>query len=152
MTDMNKDLFDRWEKAFTEMAKMVEGPKVFFHLFQNGFARKAASPDPLYEQFAALCRKMFGKEGIETFNTVLKEFYENVGVVPRTQYNELREKYEALKEKVKDLEETLEALKERVEGKPGLPNDLVEQWENTVKQYAAINREFFKEFSEFFRP
>jgi len=28
----------------------------------------------------------------------------------------------------------------------------VKQWENTVKQYAAINREFFKEFSKFFKP
>jgi predicted ArsR family transcriptional regulator len=147
---MNKDLLELWGKAFSEMAQMAGRPHNFFHLFQNGFARTEPKPDPLHEQFVRLCQKAFGKEGIETFNGVLKEFYENVGVVPRTQYNELREKYEALKRKVKELEETLRALKDKVGGKPGLPGDLADQWEKTMKQYAEINREFFKEFSKFF--
>ena len=148
---MNKDFLELWGKAFTEMAKMAEGPQAFFHLFQNGFARKEPKPDPRYEQFVSLCQRAFGKEGIDTFNAVLKEFYDNVGVVPRTQYNERREKYEALKRKVKNLEETLQALKEKVEGKTGLPYDLVDQWEKTMKQYADINREFFKELGKFFK-
>lgn len=149
---MDKDLLELWGKALLEMAKICQSSKTFFNLFQNGFAREEEKLDPLQERFSELCRKWFGKEGIEAFNSVMGEFYENVGVVPRTQYNELREKYQELKVKVKDLEEKIEGWKERLERKSGLPSDLLGEWEKAMKQYARVNQEFFKEFGKFFKP
>jgi chromosome segregation ATPase len=133
------------------MAKIAEGPKSFFDLFQNGFGKESPQTD-LQEQFLSLCRRMFGKEGIEGFNAVLKEFYENIGVVPRTQYNELRETYEELKTKVKELEEKIEELKKGFESRTGPSYDLIEQWTETAKKYTEVNQQFFREFIKFFKP
>ncbi len=149
---MNKDLLELWGQTLVEMAKIAQGPKSFFNFFQNGFAKKVKEPDFMQEQFLNLCRRMFGKEGIEGFNAVLKEFYENIGVVPRAQYNELREKYEELKTKVKELEEKIEKLKKGFESRTGLSYDLIEQWTETAKKYTEINQQFFREFSKFFKP
>ena len=149
---MNQDLLELWGQTLLEMTKIAKGPKSFFDLFQNGFAKQEPKPDSMQEQFVKLCQKTFGNEGIEGFNAVWKEFYENVGVVPRTQYNELREKYEELKTKVKELEEKIEKLKKGFESRTGLSYDLIEQWTETAKKYTEINQQFFREFSKFFKP
>ena len=149
---MNKDLLELWGQTLLEMAKIAKGPKSFFDLFQNGFAKQEPKPDSGQEQFVRLCQKMFGKEGIEAFNAVLKEFYENVGVVPRTQYNELHEKYVELKKKFQELESKIEELKKKFEGGKEISTDLINQWTETVKKYAEINKKFFEEFSKFFKP
>lgn len=148
---MNKDLLELWGQTLLEMAKIAKGPQGFFDLFQNGFAKKGEKPDYMHEQFVDLCRKTFGKEGIEAFNAVMKEFYENAGVVPRVQYNELHERYMELKGRVQELEERIGELKKRLERVRGTPSDLMEQWSDTVKKYTDINRQFFEEFSKFFK-
>lgn len=149
---VNKDILELWGQTLLEMAKLAKNSQTFFNFFQNGFAKKQPEPHPhsIYEQFTDLCYRTFGKTGTETFNTIMKEFYENVGVVPRTQYNELHEKYIRLKDKVEELEEQIRKLKGRLEGGGETTSDLMEQWTKTVEKYAEINRQFFKEFSKFF--
>ena len=149
---MNKDLLELWGRMLLEMSKVAKGPQGFFDLFQNGFVKKEEKSDAIYEQFVELNRKIFGKDGIETFNGIMKEFYESAGVVPRAQYNELYEKYAALKEKVLDLEARIEKLKKKLEGKAGESSDLMEEWTETVRKYSEINQRFFEEFSKFFKP
>jgi chromosome segregation ATPase len=149
---VNKDLLELWGQTLLEMAKIAKGPKSFFDLFQDGLAKETEKPDFLQEQFLNLCRRMFGKEGIEAFNAVLKEFYENVGVVPRAQYNELHEKFADLKKKFQELESKIAELKKKLEGGKETPTDLMDQWTETVKRYAEINQKFFEEFSKFFKP
>jgi len=107
--------------------------------------------DSTHDQFVELCQKTFGKEGVETFNSILKEFYENIGVVPRAQYNELEGKYAALKEKIKELEGKIEKLKRQIQSGSAAPADLMEQWTETTQKYADINQRFFEEFSKFFK-
>ena len=148
---MDKDLLELWGRTLLEMAKIAKGPQGFFDLFQDGFAKKEQKLDPMHEQFAELCRKTFGKEGIETFNAVMKGFYNKVGVVPRTQYNELYAKYAELKDKVRELEGEIDNLKKRLEGGIETPSDLMEQWTRVVEKYTEINKRFFEEFSKFFR-
>ncbi len=145
-----KDLLELWGQTLLEMAKLAKNSQTFFNFFQNGFAKKQPEPHSPQEQFIILCHSTFGKKGIETFNTVMSEFYENVGVVPRSQYNELHEKYIGLKDKVEELEEQIKKLKERLEDGGEATSDLMEQWTKTVEKYAEINRQFFKEFSKFF--
>ena len=147
---MDKDLLELWGQALLGMARMAGGPERFFEFFQNGFAKKEREPDSLNKQFVDLCRKIFGKEGIETFNGVMKEFYDNIGVVPRTRYNELCEKYLELKEKVQGMEEEIEKLRDKVRENMTAPYDLMDQWSDVAKRYAEINQQFFKEFSKFF--
>jgi uncharacterized coiled-coil DUF342 family protein len=148
---VNKNLLELWGQTLLEMARISKGPQGFFELFQNGFAAKEQKPDSMHEQFMELCQKMFGKEGIEKFNAVMKEFYENAGVVPRTQYNELHEKYLELKDRIRELEEKIDRLKKRLKGGIETPSDLMDQWTEMVNQYADINRQFFEEFSKFFK-
>jgi len=148
---VNKNVLELWGQTLLEMAKISKGPQGFFELFQNGFATKEQKPDSMHEQFLELCQKMFGKEGIEKFNAVMKEFYENAGVVPRTQYNELHEKYLELKDRIRELEEDIKELKERLKVEMTTPSDLMDQWTETVNRYADINRQFFEEFSRFFK-
>jgi chromosome segregation ATPase len=151
-TSPDKDLLELWGQTLLEMSKLSKNSQAFFNLFQNGYARQQPEsiPHSAYKQFADLCYKTFGKEGIETFNAIMMEFYENVGVVPRTQYNELVEKYIRLKDKVEELEEQIKKLKEKLEDGDEATSDLIEQWTRTVEKYAKINRQFFKEFSKFF--
>jgi len=148
---MRKDLFELWGNIMLEMARLAKETPDFFSLFQDGFARKTNNADALYDQLVSLCRKTYGKDGIEAFNAVLNEFYENVGVVPRAQYNELEEKYHVLIQKVKALEEKIEVLKKRIQKETNLPSDLMSQWTETAKTYAEIHQQFFKEFSKFFK-
>jgi len=148
---VNKELLELWGQTLLEMARMAKGTQAFFNLFQNGFAKPEPKPDSIHEQFINLCQKMFGKEGIEAFNSVFKEFYENIGVVPRTRYNELHDRYEKLKEKVWELEEKIEELKKNLAGKRDTPSDLIVQWIEAVRKYGEINRQFFEEFSKFFK-
>ena len=108
---MNQNPLELWGQTLLEMAKIAKGPQGFFDLFQNGFAKKEPKPDSMQEEFIELCRKAFGKEGIERFNEIMKEFYENAGVVPLTQYNELHDKYVDLKDKMRELEKKIEKLK-----------------------------------------
>jgi len=148
---VNRDLLELWGQTLLEMAKMAKGSQGFFDLFQNGFLKGEQKSDPTHDAFFELFQKMFGKEGIETFNAIMKEFYENAGVVPRTQYNELHEKYRALKEKVQELEGKIQRLKKRLQGEMEAPSDLMDQWTETTEKYAEINRQFFEEFSKFFK-
>lgn len=148
---MNQDLLELWGQTLLGMAKISKGPQGFFDLFQNGFAKKEHKPDSMQEEFIELCRKTFGKDGIEKFNEIMKEFYENAGVVPLAQYNELREKYVDLKEKVRKLEEKIEKLKKKLESGIETPSGLMNQWTETAKEYAEINKQFFEEFSKFFK-
>jgi hypothetical protein len=147
---VNKDLLELWGQTLLEMAKLGKGPEGFFELFQNGFARKERRPDSIYEQFMELCQRTFGKDGVEKFNGLMKEFYDNAGVVPRTQYNELHEKYIELKRRVHELEEKIESLRKRLQGDETAPSELMEQWSDTVRKYAEINQQFFEQFSKFF--
>jgi hypothetical protein len=147
---VSKDLLEIWGETLLEMARLTKSSRAFFELFENGFVKKEPEPQPAYQQFMDLCQRTFGKEGIEAFNTIMKEFYENVGVVPRTQYNELREKYLQLKANAEELEDEVQELKERLEGGAQPPYDLMAQWTRTMKTYTEINRQFFKELGKFF--
>lgn len=143
---MSKDALELWGETLLETARLTKSSRAFFELFQNGFVKKEPEPQPAYQQFMDLCQRMFGKEGIDTFNTIMKQFYENAGVVPRTQYNELREKYLQLEARAEELEE----LKTGLEGGTQPPSDLMAQWTRTMKTYTEINRQFFKELGKFF--
>jgi hypothetical protein len=148
---VNKNLLELWGQTLLGMAKIAEGPQGFFDLFQDGFAKREQKPDSMHKQLMELCQNMFGKEGIETFNAIMKEFYENAGVVPRTQYNELRQRYVDLKEKVRELEGKIERLNKKSEAGTAASSDVMDQWTEMVKQYAEINQQFFEEFSKFFK-
>jgi hypothetical protein len=148
---VNKDLLELWGQTLLEMAKIAKGPQGFFDMFQDGFAKKEKKSDSIHEQFTQLYQKMFGKEGIETFNAAMKEFYDNAGVVPRSQYNELQNRYVQLKEEVRELEGKIEKLKQGLKAGIETPSDLMDQWAETAKQYTEINQHFFEEFSKFFK-
>jgi hypothetical protein len=148
---VNKDLLELWGQTLLEMAKIAGGPQGFFDLFQNGFVRREERPGSVHEQFLELCQRTFGKQGIEAFNSVMKEFYENAGVIPLAHYNELHEKYVALKDRVQQLEGEIARLRRKIQQQRGTPSDLMEQWSDTAKKYTEINQQFFEEFSKFFR-
>lgn len=147
---MSKDPLELWGETLLETARLTKSSRAFFELFQNGFVKKEPEPQHAYQQFMDLCQRMFGKEGIDTFNTTMKQFYENVGVVPRTQYNELRERYLQLKAKAEELGDEVEELKKRFEGGTQPPYDLMSQWTRTMNTYTEINQQFFKELGKFF--
>ena len=147
---MSKDLLELWGETLLETARLTKNSRAFFELFENGFVKKEPEPQPAYQQFMDLSQRMFGNEGVEAFNAIMKQFYENVGVVPRTQYNELREKYLQVKVKAEELEDEVEQLKERLEGGAQPPDDLMAQWTRTMKTYTEVNRQFFKELGKFF--
>jgi len=147
---VTKDPLELWGETLLEMARLAKSSRAFFELFQDGFVRKEPEPHPAHQQFMDLSQKMFGREGIEAFNAIMKQFYENVGVVPRTQYDELREKYLQLKVKAEELEDEVEQLKERLEGGAQPPDDLMAQWTKTMTTYTEVNRQFFKELGKFF--
>ena len=149
---MNTNFFELWGQTFLQIAKTAKNSEGFFELFQNGFVKKEEKQsDSAYEQFMAQCRKTFGKEGIETFNSLMNEFYENVGVVPRTRYNELQERYDELVNRIRELEKTIEQLKKKREQGYGTPFDLIEQVSESVKAYTDINQRFFEEFSKIYK-
>jgi chromosome segregation ATPase len=148
---VDKNLLELWGQTLLGMAKIAEGPQGFFDLFQDGFAKREQKQDSMHKQFMELCQNMFGKEGIERFNEIMKEFYENAGVVPRTKYNELYKQYVDLKEKVRELEEKIERLKKRFEAGGDTSGDVMAQWTEMVKKYAEVNQRFFEEFSKFFK-
>jgi hypothetical protein len=146
---MDTNQFELWGQIFLQMAKMAKGPEGFFELFQNGFVRREEKKsDSVYEQLMEPCRKNFGKEGIETFNSLMHEFYENVGVVPRTEYNELQQRYDELVSKVCKLDKTILQLKKKNERGFGSPFNMIEQLSETVKACTDINQRFFEDFSK----
>ena len=147
---MNENLWELWGQTLLGMAKVAKGPQGFFDLFQNGFAKTEPKPNTVHEQFLKLCQETFGSEGIEKFNEVMMEFYENAGVAPRSQYNELHEKYIKLQGAVRELEDKIEDLKKKIERGISTPHDLMESWTETVKEYSELNQQFFNEFSKFF--
>ena len=144
---MNKELLELWGRTMLEMTRLATGFEGFYDLFKDGFVRRADPSDATFDAFMTLC----GKEGIEAFNAVLKDFYENVGVVPRTQYTALEEKYAALKENIHGLEQKIETLKKQLQEEAAMPSDLIDQWVETARAYADINQQFFREFSKFFK-
>ena len=146
---MNKEFLELWSQTLVEMTKTAKRPQAFFASFQNGFVKPESRL--MYEQFTDLFHRTFGREGIDTFNAITKEFYESVGVVPRTQYNELHEKYVELKNKVQELEAKIEKLKRRLEDGVESPQDLMEQWTKAAEKYDEVNQQFFREFSKFFK-
>jgi hypothetical protein len=147
---VSKDPLELWGEALLEMARLTKSSRAFFELFENGFVKKEPESQPAYQQFVDLSQRMFGKEGIEAFNTIMKQFYENVGVVPRTQYNDLREKYLQLKAKAEELEDEVEGLKERLEDGTQPSYDLMARWTRKMETYTEINQQFFKELGKFF--
>jgi predicted nucleic acid-binding Zn-ribbon protein len=147
---MNTKLLELWGQTLLEAARAARGSEAFFDLFRNGYATRAEKASSAQKRFAELCTQAFGKEGIETFNTVMRDFYKNAGVVPRTQYNELKAEYEALKDKLREMEKTLDELRARLEAGGTTPSDVMDRWTDVARQYAEINQKFFDEFSKFF--
>ncbi len=148
---VNKDLIELWGRALLDMARGAAGSTTFFDLFQNGFARKTPSTAEAYDQFFDICRKTFGRDGIEGFNRVMAEFYRHAGVVPRAQYNDLEEKYRTLRSRVIELERELEALKSTSSRSVDVNSDMMEKWTETARRYTELNQKFFEELGKFFR-
>lgn len=146
----NAKLLELWGETLLEAARVSRGSQAFFDIFHNGYVTKTEKASQAYKRFAELCRDAFGKEGIETFNTVMHDFYRNVGVVPRKQYNDLKAEYDRLQERVRDLEKKLDQLKSRLEGGATKPADLMNQWMDVARQYADMNQKFLEEFGKFF--
>jgi BMFP domain-containing protein YqiC len=147
---VSKDVLELWGETLLETARLTKSSRAFFELFENGFVKREPEPQPAYQQFIDLSQRMFGKEGIEAFNAIMKQFYDNVGVVPRAEYNELREKYLQLRARAGELENEVEELKERLESGAQPAEDLMAQWTRTMKTYTEVNRQFFEELGEFF--
>jgi hypothetical protein len=144
----NREFLELWGNTLLMMAKFPLGPAGgLLEVFQNtGCAAKRAPEDFVFEPFMQLWQKTFGKEGIERFNAVFKDFFLHAGVVPRSQYNELRDKYLALQEKVVELEKSFDKL--RLYQQPAgavTPFELLSVWTKTAQTYADINKAFFKD-------
>ena len=148
---MNQELIELWGRALLEMARRAAGTRTFFDLFQNGFAGKTPSTAAAYNQFFDICRSIFGRDGIESFNEVMAEFYRNAGVVPRAQYSDLEEKYRTLKSRVLGLERELEALKTTGSRPVEAAGDMMEKWTETARRFTELNQKFVEELSKFFR-
>lgn len=148
---MDKNLIELWGRALLEMARGASGSRSFFELFQDGFARRTPATAEAYDQLLDICRKAFGREGIEAFNQVMAEFYRNAGVVPRAQYNDLEEKYRTLRLRVLELERELEALQLTGTRPADAGSDLMEKWTDTARRYTELNQKFFEELGKFFR-
>lgn len=146
---MDANLLELWGQILLNTAKVSKSSQSFFDLFKNGFVEKKAS-NSLYNDFLEQCRKTYGKEGIESFNDMMKDFYKQAGVVPKTQYNKLRDRYLALKDKVLELEKTIDDLTTKMKSGQTTPSTLLDEWTETTRQYADLNQQFFKEFSKFF--
>jgi hypothetical protein len=147
---MNTKLIELWGQTLLEAARTARGSEAFFDLFQNGYVARAERATSSQKRFAELCKQAFGKEGIEAFNAVMRDFYKNAGVVPRAQYNDLKEKYDGLKEELREMEKTLDELRSRLDAGGSTPADVMNQWAGVARQYADINQKFFEEFSKFF--
>ena len=149
--DLNKELIELWGRALLEMTRGAAASRTFFELFQDGFARKTPSTTVAYEQFLGICRKTFGRDGIDAFNQVMAEFYRNAGVVPRAQYNDLEGKYRTLRSRVLELEQELEALKSTGSGTAETSSNMMEKWTETAQRFTELNQKFFEELGKFFR-
>jgi hypothetical protein len=148
---VNPELIERWGRAVAEMARGADGSRTFFDLLQNGFARKTPSTAEAYRQFLDICRRIFGRDGIEGFNRVMGEFYRNAGVVPRAQYDDLEGKYRTPRSRVRGLERELEALKFSGSRPVEAAGDMMEKWTETARSFTELNRKFVEELSKFFR-
>jgi hypothetical protein len=146
----NSRLLELWGAALLEAARGSRAPQAFFDIFQNGYATKTEKAGQAYKRFAEVCREAFGREGIEAFNGVMQEFYRNVGVVPRKQYNDLKAEYDQLQERVRDMESKLQELRNRLETGGTTSADLMTQWMNVARNYADLNQKFLEEFGKMF--
>ncbi len=155
----NTKLLELWGETLLEAARASKGSQAFFDIFQNGYAEKADRASPAYKRFAELCRDAFGKDGIDTFNTVMHDFYRNVGVVPRKQYSDLKEEYDRLRKRVREMEDKLDDLRNRLDAggtapegaaKQAATGDLMNQWMDVAKKYAEMNQKFLEEFGRMF--
>jgi hypothetical protein len=151
LRDVNRELIELWGRALLEMARGAAASRTFFELFQDGFARKTPSTTEAYDQFLRICRNTFGRDGIEAFNQVMAEFYRNVGVVPRAQYNDLEGKYRTLRSRVLELERELEDLKTVGVRTAEASSDMMEKWTETAQRFTELNQKFFEELGKFFR-
>jgi hypothetical protein len=143
---LNSRLLELWGQTLVDAAKAYKESNAFFEVFRDGYAAPSKAA-----KFAELCGNAFGKDGIESFNAVMKEFYDNAGVVPRTEYNELHDRYIELLEKNQQLEKTIRELRNRFEDEDHPAAHIVGKWSEAAEKYAEINKQFFDEFSKFFR-
>ena len=148
--NMNKNFLELWGQTLLEMSKLTDFQGNFSDLFQGKFTRQERKQGDIPDQFIEMFQKMFGKEGIDGFNRMLKEFYDNAGVVPKTRFNELKEKYSELKRKIFDLEEEIERLKRKLQSGKETPSNLLDDWLDVANQYTEMNRKFFQEFKKYF--
>jgi hypothetical protein len=146
----DSELMELWGNTLLQMARFSKGPQAFFELFQNGCPRKCPPADSVYEPFAQWYRQTCGKEGIETFNSLLKDFYLHAGVVPRIQYNELQDRFTALKKKVVELEQKIEQLKPQLPPGSAPSVELMAAWTQTAQKYSKLHQSFFEEFSKLY--
>ncbi|MCU0598303.1 MAG: hypothetical protein MUE70_03470 [Desulfobacterales bacterium] len=84
------------------------------------------------------------------FQTSFKELLSILGVVPKSEYDNLLEQYDALKKKVAGLEEALKALEKKLGGSPqnqakapGVFDEMIktqtEQFQNIMNTFADIS-------------
>jgi hypothetical protein len=146
MTAPTMNMMELWGRTLLSMARFLEGSPGLLQLFHNSRSHGASGADSPLEEFMHAFPKIFGKEGIERFNTLFEEFYLNVGVVPRARYNELHEKYMALQEKMIALEKSCRRLEsERPAELTGDPFQLISSWARTARNFAEFNTSFFEE-------
>lgn len=132
------------EAWFTLMAEAMKGAEA-----QEAFkslAEASTNPETLQQWQARFMPRAGASATPEAFEEWLEEWWKMMGVVPRSRYLELLERYEALRLRLEKAEETIHQLRATLGGK-GSEQDaqkLLDLWEAMLKESVKAQAEWLR--------
>jgi len=104
------------------------------------------TPDKLARQIARWLPSGVAPPAADTINQWTEELWSAIGVVPRSRYQELLEKYEALRARLEEAEVTIRRLKRLLseKGHEGDAQKVLDLWANAVGETLRSQAEWMR--------
>lgn len=129
-------------------ARNMEEADRFFKWFREGLpdTKEAEQWIEPYLSFLPQGKEKATKE----LRKLLDEFFSNMGIVSRVEYEDLKEKYERLEREQRKLEEDIQELKDKMQQERKKGWDISTGWINLIKEMSQSNLELYKSFQKAF--
>ena len=130
MDDRNLKLAEAWFRLLSDAARGTRAAQATMRSFAEG----RVTPQSVARQIARFLPAGVPPPAAETLQQWTEELWAAIGVVPRSRYVELLERYEALRARLEEAEVTIRRLKSLLSttGREGDAQKLLDLWSNAV--------------------
>jgi hypothetical protein len=142
MDDRGLRLAEAWFRLLADAARGTRTAQATIRSLADG----KLTPEKLVQQISDWLPAGVAPPAADTITQWTEELWSAIGVVPRSRYQELLERYEALRARLEEAEVTIQRLKRMLseKGHEGDAQKLLDLWSNAVGETLRSQTEWMR--------